>query len=221
MLHRGLPDFGAAIFDLDGTILDSLHIWQQIDVDFLSLRGFEVPDDYMQTIQPLGSYDTAVYTIRRFHLNERPEDLQAEWFSMAYKAYRDSLELKPGVSQFVSLLSEMGIPMAVASSSDRLLIDAALERNHLSGMIREIVTVKDAGKGKGFPDIYRLAARRLRQKPQQCCVFEDIPEALRSARKAGCFAVGLYDAINRIPFPILAQDADLCVHSFEELIMEA
>ena len=217
MLRSDLPDFEGAVFDLDGTLLDSLHIWRQIDIDFLAIRGFEVPDDYMQAIQPLGPEATAVYTIERFQLDEDPEDLQKEWFDMAYEAYRDRLELKPGAYRFVEELNRRGIPMAVASSSDRLMIDAAMERNGLAGMISHVVTVRDVDRGKGFPDIYIEAARRIGVAPERCCVFEDIPEGLRGARAAGCSVIGIYDRINRVPFPILAQETDLCIHSFEEL----
>lgn len=76
-----------AIFDMDGTLLDSMWVWRQIDVDFLGRRGFEVPPDYLEMITPMGYCRAAEYTIERFGLNEKPEDLIQEWYGMAAEAY--------------------------------------------------------------------------------------------------------------------------------------
>ena len=76
-----------AIFDMDGTLLDSMWVWRQIDVDFLGRRGFEVPSDYLEMITPMGYCRAAEYTIERFGLNEKPEDLIQEWHGMAAEAY--------------------------------------------------------------------------------------------------------------------------------------
>ena len=105
-----------AIFDLDGTLLDSMGVWHQIDVDFLAKRGFAVPEDYQKAITPMGAYQAAVYTIERFALNEKPEDLVQEWLDMAYEAYSQRLLLKPYAYEYVSKLYEDGRKLAIATS---------------------------------------------------------------------------------------------------------
>lgn len=79
--------YEGAIFDLDGTLLDSMNVWRKIDVDFLGKRGFQVPRDYLEAITPLGARAAADYTIRRFGLQEKPAEIIEEWLSMARDAY--------------------------------------------------------------------------------------------------------------------------------------
>src|SRR3712207_3218753 len=91
-----------AIFDLDGTILDSMGIWKQIDEEFLGVRGIELPEDYQEAITPLSPYETAVYTIRRFALQDTPEELMALWEKMAFHHYRDTILLKEGAYEYLT-----------------------------------------------------------------------------------------------------------------------
>lgn len=84
------------IFDLDGTIIDSSWVWDMVDIKFLGDRGFQVPEDYVETISPMGAENAAVYTIERFGLyKERPEDLVREWFDMAKKNTRTRFNVSP------------------------------------------------------------------------------------------------------------------------------
>ena len=108
----------SAIFDMDGTLLDSMWVWRQIDVDFLGRRGFEVPLDYLEMITPMGYYRAAEYTIERFRLNEQPEDLVQEWHDMAAEAYEKKVELKPHAKEY---LLELKI-----NKSKELLTNSAL-----------------------------------------------------------------------------------------------
>ena len=95
-----------AIFDMDGTLLDSMWVWRQIDVDFLGRRGFEVPSDYLEMITPMGYYRAAEYTIERFGLNEKPEDLIQEWHGMAAEAYAKKVELKSHAKEYLLKLKK-------------------------------------------------------------------------------------------------------------------
>ena len=97
-----------AIFDMDGTLLDSMWVWKQIDIDFLGKRGFEVPDDYLEMITPMGYQRAAEYTIARFGLDEKPEDLIEEWYQMAAEAYAERVMLKPHVKEYLEALKQSG-----------------------------------------------------------------------------------------------------------------
>lgn len=214
-----MSKYAGAIFDLDGTLLDSMWIWDQIDVEFLAKRGImEVPKDYQETIATFGAEKTAVYTIERFGLNEKPEDLVQEWLDMAEDYYANRLQLKDGVYKYMKKLHEKGIPMAVATSSDIALVQPCLERTGLMPLLKTVITVKEAGRGKQFPDIYRKAAEILNCAPEECLVFEDVLEAATTALNAGFPVVGVAD--DRCPEESAAElkkRADYYIDSFREL----
>lgn len=97
----GVNSGRAAIFDLDGTLLDSMGVWDAVDVEFLGRRGFDVPADYMQKVSAMQFHDIAAYTIRRFGLDDTPEELMREWNDLAYEAYTTTVELKPGARAYL------------------------------------------------------------------------------------------------------------------------
>ena len=96
-----LENIEGAIFDLDGTLLDSSWVWDMVDVKFLGARGFDVPDNYVEEISPLGAERAAVYTIEKFGLNENPDDIVREWISMAKKEYSQEVVCKPFAKEYL------------------------------------------------------------------------------------------------------------------------
>ena len=183
-----------AIIDLDGTILDSLGMWSRIDHEFLQLRrGVAVPEDYARTIAPMTYRETAEYTIARFGLSDKPEALMEEWEKMAEEEYRSRLELKPHAREFLCRLREMGVRTALCTSSPASYYRPALERHGIYGLFDAFVTTGEAGLSKHFPDVYLMAAAKLGVPAADCVAFEDIPDAIAGAKKAGMRACGVYD----------------------------
>ena len=105
-----------AIFDLDGTLLDSMGVWDQVDVDFLAKRGFEVPDDYMQKVAAMQFRQIAEYTIARFNLSDTPGELMEEWDHMARVMYSTVVEAKPHAREYLAMLKASGAKLSVATS---------------------------------------------------------------------------------------------------------
>lgn len=213
-----VKDFEAAIFDLDGTILDSGWVWEQVDRDFLGVRGIEVPDDYIECICHLGAMGTAVYTIERFGLNDEPEELVAEWIEMAKKAYANDVICKPYVKEYIEKLYNQGIKLAVATSSDRELFIATLERENLLKYFSVVVTVGEVKRGKGYPDVYLEAASRLGVEPKNSVVFEDILKAVEGAKKGKFQVVAVYDYQSAHNRERMEEVADCYIESFKELL---
>lgn len=207
-----------AIFDLDGTVLDSMHVWRQVDVDFLGKRGIEVPLDYEQEISAFGFAQAADYTIQRFGFSDTREAVIAEWYGMAKEAYALAVPLKPGAKKFLSFLHEKGIKIAAATASDPSLFIPALKRNGIYDFFDTAVTVNDVLRGKGFPDIYEEAARRIQVEPENCVVFEDILKGIQGAKLGGFTAIGMYDAHSEHEKEEIQKAADKYIYDFQELI---
>ena len=197
-MKQMLKNTKGIILDLDGTILDSSWVWEMVDIKFLGDRGFEVPDDYVESISPMGAEKAAIYTIERFGLhNEKPEDLVREWFDMAKAEYRNKVVCKPSVR-------ELFIP--------------ALDREGILQYFNVIVTVDEVEKGKGFPDIYEEAARRICVPVEQCVVFEDIITAVRGAKSGGFKVVAVEDEKSLCNADKIKQISDFYISSYKQLL---
>ncbi|NMM98288.1 HAD family hydrolase [Bifidobacterium olomucense] len=207
----------AAIFDLDGTLLDSMGVWNQIDIDFLGRRGIDVPDDYMSTVASMQFRQIAEYTIARFGLPDTPEALMSEWDEMACTAYGTTVQAKPGAVDYLRELKVAGVRLGVATTLMPQLRTAALDHLHMSEFFDVIVSVDDAGgAGKAQPDVYLLAASRLGVNPENCTVFEDLLVAIRSAKSAGMQAWAMYDDSSASDWPEITRVADGTLHDFHD-----
>lgn len=208
-----------AIFDLDGTLLDSMGVWEKIDVEFLGKRGFEVPDDYLKIITPMGFGRAADYTIERFGLSEKPEDLIAEWYEMAKDAYEKEVCLKPNAREYLEALKKSGTKIAAATSSALELLGPCLKHNGIYDCFDAFVTTMEVARGKEFPDVYLEAAKRLNLKPEECIIYEDILKGLRAAKMAGCrLIVAVEEPASACEAEWIRAEADYYIRDFKELM---
>lgn len=211
-------DIKGIIFDLDGTVLDSSWVWNKVDVKFLGDRGFDVPDDYVEAISPMGADKAAVYTVERFGLNEDPKDLVREWFDMAKEEYHHRVLCKPYAKRFIKKLWDSGIKMSIATSSDRELFIPTLEREGILEYFESIVTVDEVKRGKEFPDIYLEAAHRINVQPANCMVFEDILTGVMGAKKGNFRVVAVEDETSILYRDKLKKTADYYIECYSELL---
>lgn len=207
-----------AIFDLDGTLLDSTWVWHQIDIEFLGSRGFEVPPDYVEVITPMEFKEVACYTIERFHLPEEPEAIMAEWNQMAKEAYADKIQIKPGTKQLLEKLRERGVAMGVATSNISDLFVPCLKRNGIYHYFDSFTECSEVGKSKKFPDIYIKAAEKMNCRPENCVVFEDITEALYTAKNSGFITVCARDKAWQYDENALEEAADFQLHQLSDAL---
>lgn len=188
-----MQKFDAYLFDLDGTLLDSLGMWSGLDGVFLKKRGLFAGPDYTAAVSAMSFEEAAAYTLRRFSLAETPAELIREWESLAEEAYRENILLKPGAEGFLQQLKASGGKLAVATALPPRLYGPVLTRNGVYELFDAFASVGEVKRGKGFPDVYLLAAERLGVPPARCVVFEDVLPGIRGAKAAGMAAFGFYD----------------------------
>jgi len=209
-------NFKGAIFDLDGTLLDSMGVWEKIDIDFLAKRNLSVPEDYTREISALSFRKTAEYTINRFHLKETAEDLMKEWNYMAAYEYSHMIKLKPYAKEYLTTLKSCGIRLGTATSLSGVLAKPALINNGIYDLFDIQCETDEVGKGKDSPDVFLLAAEKLGVVPKECIVFEDLFAGICSAKKAGMKVFGIYDKYSKEQAEEIQKAADGYYYSFKD-----
>lgn len=185
--------FEAVIFDLDGTLLDSMDVWEKIDICFLQKRGLPVPADYVTEICARSFEEAAQYTIDLFGLSEKSEDIIREWNEMAVYEYAHHVKLSPYALEYLIELKKRGVKLAVATGLPGELFLPCLEHNSVLGLFDILCSTDEVKRGKEYPDVFELAAQRLGATPQRCLVFEDVLPAVKSAKQAGMLVCAVYD----------------------------
>ncbi|MBQ8807780.1 MAG: HAD family hydrolase [Clostridia bacterium] len=214
-----LNSFDAAIFDMDGTIMDSLGIWERIDHDFLEKkRGIKVPHDYVHDIAAMSFSEIASYTKNRFNLPDTPQELMQEWTDMAIHEYSHNVFLKPFVKEYIKKLKQKGKKIVLCTSSPEYFFKPALKNNGIYHMFDAFANTCEAGVGKGSPKVYLLAAEKVGVDAKKCIVFEDVISAAASAKKAGMTVCGVYDERSDSRQDELRAVCHMYIRGFEELM---
>ena len=174
-----------ALFDADGTLLDSLALWEDLGARYLARHGVSAPPSLDEILSPLTLAESSVYLCERFSLPDAPKSVERELREMLSDGYRRTVPLRPGVRAFLERLSARGVPMAVVSAGDGELLEAAFERLGVRAYFRAVLTCDGVGAGKRVPSVYLTAAGLLGAEVHETYVFEDEPNALRCAMTAG------------------------------------
>lgn len=182
-----------AIFDLDGTLTDSMYIWQKAPVELVRRYGGHPPADLAQDLKEMGRREAAEYLRARFSLPATPEELMDTLNDLVTEEYRSRVPMKPGADRLLARLDELGIACCIATASEAFQAQAAMERLGLWKHFRFAVSCVQYG-GKTRPDIYLEAARQLGITPAETVVFEDALHAAKTAREAGFRVCGIWDS---------------------------
>ena len=116
----------AVIFDLDGTLVDSMWMWEDIDIEYLGRYGLSCPEDLQKAIEGMSFTETAVYFKERFGLPDSIEEIKEAWIAMSLEKYEKEVPLKPGAREFLEELAARGIPAGIATSNGREMVSAVL-----------------------------------------------------------------------------------------------
>lgn len=213
-----LENIQSVIFDLDGTLVDSMWLWHDIDVEFLEKRGLTLPETYQHDIEGMSFTETAIYTKELFRLKESVEELKSIWNQMAIEKYSYEVNFKPGAESFLRYCVQQGISLGIATSNSKELVNAVASALHFRDDIREIVTACEVAHGKPAPDVYLEAARRLSAKPEHCLVFEDVPMGIKAGKNAGMRVCAVEDLFSAHQEEEKRRLADYYISSYRQVI---
>lgn len=210
--------YKGVIFDLDGTLVDSMWMWHEIDIEYLGRFGIELPDKLQSEIEGMSFYETAVYFKDRFKIEDSLEEIMQDWNRMAWDKYTYEVPLKPGVSEFLKFLKDNGVKTGIATSNSRELTEQILKVHGIDSFMDIIVTGSEVTNGKPAPDIYLEAARKLGIDPKDCVAFEDIIPGIQAAKDAGMMVYCVDDVYSKDQWDIKVQISDDCIHDYKEVL---
>jgi len=191
-----LNDIKAVIFDLDGTLVDSMWIWKDIDIKYLAKKGFELPEDLQKEIEGMSFTETANYFKNRFNIEDDVEEIKKEWNEMSYDYYKTKIELKDGVVEFLNFLKSRNIKMGIGTSNSRQLATVVLESRNILHYFDTVRTSCEVKSGKPSPDIFLKVAEDLKVKPEECLVFEDTYAGVLAGKRAGMKVIAIKDDLS-------------------------
>lgn len=192
-----LDNFDAIIFDLDGTLVDSMWLWKDIDIEYLSRFGIAYNEKLQSEIEGKSFTETAIYFKENFGITDTIEKIKSDWNEMAYLKYKEQVSLKTGALEFLKLLKEKGKKLGIATSNSTQLTELCLNSLNISSLFDVVITGSDIKTGKPAPDIYLENAKRLKVLPERCLVFEDIPVGIMAGKNAGMKTCAVADEYSR------------------------
>ncbi len=208
----------AVIFDMDGTLIDSMWLWKSIDIDYLAKYNHSFPDDLQSEIEGMSFSETAVYFKKRFQLEDDLETIKAEWNAMAGEYYMHKVPLKDDVIEFLQQLRQRNIKLGIGTSNSRALTEMIMKKFDLEMYFDSVRTSCEVEKGKPNPDIFLEVAKDLEVHPEECIVFEDIPNGLLAAKRAGMSTVAIDDVFNQDLMEEKRQLADYFIYTYAEAL---
>jgi len=213
-----LKDIDAVIFDLDGTLVDSMWMWRSIDIEYLGRYGLDMPQDLQSCIEGMSFSETAVYFKERFGLTDSLEQIKKDWNQMAWEKYRDEVPVKEGVLELLQHLKQEKIPAGIATSNSRELVDLIVEKHGIQEYFTSIRTSCEVDKGKPSPDIYLLVAKDLGVECERCLVFEDVIQGVMAGKNANMKVCAVHDDYSARMEAQKRELADYFVYSMAEVL---
>ena len=210
------PPCTAAIFDLDGTLLDSMWVWHRVDEEFFAARNIPAPPDYAKALHAMTFRETAEYTIALCGLPETPEEVMAEWNEMTLSLYETQVRLKPGALEYLQALRARGVRLAVATSLTTRVLEAVLRSNGIRDWFEACTSADEVKRGKSFPDIYLLTAEKLGVAPAECVAYDDVAKSIEGIQAAGMTACAVHEPLSQQDWDKMCEMAEVSIYSFME-----
>lgn len=213
-----LQNIKGAIFDLDGTLLDSMSVWRNMAADYLKSQNVAPKDDLFDVVRAMSLADTTVYFREEYGILKTDEQISAEINANVEYFYNNVAANKDFVIEYLELLKQKGVKMCIATATDYHLVEPAVKRNGLDKYFDKIFTCSEVGYGKNTPEIFLKALDYLGTPIENTYVFEDSLFAIKTAKEAGFPIVGVYDIHSEYQIDEVKAMSDVFINGFDELI---
>lgn len=210
-------DIEAVIFDLDGTLIDSMWVWEKVDEEYFARFNIEQPKEFNSEIEGRSFRETAEYFKSKFKIPRSIEEIEDDWNRMAWDKYEHEVPLKKGVMKFLKFLKKNKIKMGIATSNSRELVELVTKANGISDFFDYICTATEVHKGKPEPDIYLKVAKGLNKNPKKCLVFEDVVNGIIAGKRANMKVCAVYDESSKDSTNQKIKYADYYVENFTDI----
>jgi HAD superfamily hydrolase (TIGR01509 family) len=213
-----LKNFKNIIFDLDGTLLDSMKTWRNLGQDYLINMGINPPEDLFEIIASMSMHESAVYFQNVFKIELSEDEIISGVKKLIEFKYKNELKLKPYVREYLQKLKNENVTMCIATATPLNMATNALKRNEIIDYFSFISSCDQVGVGKNKPDIFYYAANKLNAKTSDIAVYEDADFALITAKEAGFYTIGVYDEFFQDKRKDIEIISDVYIESFKELL---
>lgn len=209
----------AVIFDLDGTLIDSMQVWLSVDKEYLGKRNISVPDNLFSQVEGGNNFiEIAHFFKEKFGLSESIDEIMSEWTEMVAYHYEHDVKLKPGAKQLLEYLRKNNVKMGIGTSNSLPLAKIVLKANEILEFFDSIVAGCEEVRGKPFPDIFKTVANHLDVKPEECLVIEDVLAGVQAAKNAKMKVYGIYDKNSEHEKGQIKVQVDFYAENFRELL---
>ena len=207
----------AAIFDADGTLLDSMGQWNLVPYKYVKSLGVAADENIAEKLFTMTISEAAEFIIDEYKLSVTVEEAVEGMDAIIREFYKNDVKLKDGAGELLEFFKSRGIPMVIGTSTDRDCIEVGLERTGISAYFDRIYTSTEVGKSKEKPDLFIQAMEFMKSSPDETIVFEDGLYSLRTAAALGMKTVGIFDEVSLSNQKELKELADLYVDEGESL----
>ena len=209
----------AVIFDLDGTLIDSMYIWDKIDQEIIEARGHKFPDDFFDVISNMRAVQIYDYIAKKYgRPGETGDDIRRELQQLVTHKIVNVCKEKPHSWDFVRFCAKKGLKLGIASNNEKQTILKLLEKQGVKELFSTVRTSADVPRSKPYPDIYLLAAKDLGVLPAKCLVFEDLPAGISAGKSAGMTVCAVQDSFSDDYDDLKRQLADYYTSSYEDVM---
>lgn len=208
----------AVIFDLDGSLVDSMWIWPEVDIQYMKKYDLRAPRNFHKAVEGMSYTETAQYFLDTFpSLRCTLDDVRREWMEMTMDLYQTKVPLKRGAREFLERMRSMGVLMGIATSNARELVDATLKSLYIQDYFTSVRTSCEVSAGKPAPDVYLKVAEDLRVSPGSCLVFEDVPRGIEAGKNAGMTVCAVEDEFSKPDEREKRQLADYFIRDYYDI----
>ncbi len=205
-----------AVMDVDGVILDSAWVWEDLGPRYLEGLGIKYASDLSEKVFYMTVEESAAYMAETYDIDKDPEDMSREMTGLLRDFYENEASLKAGVTEYIEGFRDLDIPVVIATSGERRNMEAALDRLGVLRFFTESLTCRDVGAGKDSPLIYLEAARIIGEEPKDIVVLEDSMQGIMTAGKAGFITAGVFDQLEEKNKAAMERAADIYIRDFRD-----